>query len=272
MKLGMKMVGMGALFALAGCATMDERGVTEEVVALRAETTYTLERVENFEGTALDGSLWQRIGRGRADWDRHMSRREDLVEVKDGYLHLYGKKNEDLTTDARRVLTGGVKTQGRLAMLYGKVEMRCKFSAQKGAWPAIWMMPEKPVRGWPADGEIDILERLNFDDFVYQTVHSAWTKKHPLEPRWSRCAMVQADEWNVYGLEWTPQMLIWTVNGEVTHVYPRTDEHPDQFPWTIPFYLMMDMQLGGEWVGEIDESTLPTVMLVDWVKFYSLDK
>jgi hypothetical protein len=46
-------------------------------------------------------------------------------------------------------------------------------------------------------------------------------------------------------------------------------DDPARFPWTTPFYLMIDMQLGGEWVGAIDESTLPTAMHVDWVKFYS---
>ncbi len=258
LKFVVQVMLLGAVVLLAGCGGRN----------------FTLERVEDFNGAASvpDGALWQRIGPGRADWDRHMSFREDLVEVKEGCLYLYGKKNDDLSADPRPVLTGGVKTQGKYAMLYGKVELRCKFSGQKGAWPAIWIMPDKPVRGWPADGEIDILERLNFDGFVYQTVHSAWTKKFPRDPLWSRCAVVNPDEWNVYGFEWTPEELTWTVNGEETHTYPRTDAHPDQFPWAMPFYLMIDMQLGGEWVGEIDESTLPTMMMVDWVKFYSLSE
>ncbi len=260
-----------AAVGLTGRAAALDAGTYQEILERRATTVYTLQRMDDFNGTTLDKSLWQRIGPGRADWDRHMSYRADLVEVKDGCLHLYGKVNNDLEADVRPVLTGGVKTQGKFAMQYGKVEVRCKFSAQKGAWPAIWMMPNKPVRGWPADGEIDILERLNFDPFVYQTVHTAWTQKHPQQaPTRYRCAAVEADTWNVYGFEWTPEALIWTVNGKVTHVYPKTGEHPDQFPWTMPFYLMMDMQLGGEWVGSIDTSTLPTVMLIDWVKFYAL--
>jgi hypothetical protein len=105
--------------------------------------------------------------------------RKDLVAVSGGQLHLHGVKNDDLSKDKRPVLTGGVSTRGRFAMKYGKIELRCKFEGQKGAWPAVWMMPENPSVRWPSCGEIDIVERLNSDGFVHQTVHSAWTKKYP---------------------------------------------------------------------------------------------
>ncbi len=234
-----------------------------------AEIVYELAYAEHFEGTALNQELWSRIGPGTADWDKQMSIRPDLVAVNEGQLHLYGKRNEDRISDPRWILTGGVCTRGKLALRYGKVEIRCKLEGQRGAWPAIWMMPDKPLLGWPADGEIDILERLNFDEFVYQTVHSKWTRKHPKEPPYTACAAVDADEWNVYGFEWTPDTLTWTINGEPTHTYTKINDLPEQFPWTRPFYLMIDMQLGGEWVGEVDVSTLPTAMHIDWVKFYT---
>ncbi len=235
----------------------------------RAEVAYTLAVVDEFEGTILNETLWSRIGPGEADWNRNMSLRADLVEVKDGQVHLYGKRNEDLSADPRRVLTGGIKTEGKFALTYGKVEVRCKLEGQRGAWPAIWMLPDKADRKWPEDGEIDILERLNFDTIVYQTVHSGWTRHSPKTPLYSCQAPVHPDEWNVYGLEWTPEELTWTINGVPTHRYPRVEGCPGQYPWTEPFYLLIDMQLGGNWVGEVDESTLPTVMQIDWVKFYA---
>ena len=42
--------------------------------------------------------------------------------------------------------------------------------------------------------------------------------------------------------------------------------------WMTPFYLMIDMQLGGNWVGKVDETTLPVAMHVDWVKFYRAEQ
>lgn len=243
---------------LAGSAAAADKGAV----------TWKLKYTENFNGTRLRDALWARIDKGKSDWNKNMSTREDLVAVKGGYAHLYGVKNNDKAADPRSVLTGGIMTKGRFAMKYAKIEIRCKFEGQKGAWPAIWMMPQNPVGGWPDCGEIDIVERLNFDKFVYQTVHSGWTRKHPNNPPKGGRGNIDSEDWNVYGLEWTEDGIVWTVNGKRTHSYPRKGDDPSQFPWTVPFYLMIDMQLGGTWVGSIDESTLPVTMYVDWVKFY----
>ena len=237
--------------------------------AANAPVVWKLKFTEDFKGTKLDGKLWTRIGEGTSDWNRNMSLRPDLVAVKDGQLHAYGVKNSDLSADKRSVLTGGVSTKGRFAVKYGKVEIRCKLEGQKGAWPAIWMMPEPPAPNWPNGGEIDIIERLNFDDFVYHTVHSGWTAKNKDNPPNGGKGGIKPNDWNVYAVEWTPEQIVWKVNGKTTHSYAKVGDDPARFPWTTPFYLMIDMQLGGAWVGAIDESTLPTAMHVDWVKFYS---
>ena len=229
---------------------------------------WKLEFIENFSSSRLDEKVWTRIDKGTVDWNRNMSLRKDLVEVKNGLLILHGVKNDDLKADPRRVLTGGVKTQGKVSFLYGKIEIRCRFENQKGAWPAVWMMPENPKKGWPDCGEIDIIERLNSDDFVYQTVHSGWTAKNPNNPPKGGKGMINPTGWNVYALEWTSEKIVWKVNGVETHSYARVGDDPARYPWTEPFYLMIDMQLGGSWVGDVDESTLSCKMYVDWVKYY----
>jgi len=237
--------------------------------AAGAPVVWKLKFTEDFKGTKLDEKLWTRIGPGTSAWNRHMSLRPDLISVKDGQLHAYGVKNDDRKADPRSVLTGGVSTKGRYAVKYGKVEIKCKLEGQKGAWPAIWMMPEPPAPKWPHGGEIDIIERLNFDEFVYHTVHSGWTANHKDDPPNGGKGDIKPNDWNVYAIEWTPERIVWTVNGKATHSYDKVGDDPARFPWTTPFYLMIDMQLGGSWVGEIDEDTLPTAMHVDWVKFYS---
>ncbi len=237
-----------------------------------AADTFKLILTEEFKGKRLNEKLWSRIEQGAPDWRKNMSTRPDLVEVKNGVLFAYGKRNEDRTADPRSCLTGGISSQKKFALLYGKVEVKCKLHAQKGAWPAIWMMPDKGDKPWPVGGEIDIVERLNFDNFVYQTVHSSWTQGHPNDPPKGGRGTFQTDDWNVYGLEWTPEKLVWTVNGKTTHQYAKVGEDLARYPWVEPFYLMIDMQLGGSWVGPINESTLPTQMEVEWVKFYTLER
>ena len=113
----------------------------------QAPIVWKLQYTEDFKGTNLNEKLWSRIDQGESDWNRNMSLRDDLVEVRDGQLHAYGLKNVDTSSDSRTFLTGDVSTKGRFAVKYGKIEVRCKLEAAKGARPTIWMMPENPSVG-----------------------------------------------------------------------------------------------------------------------------
>lgn len=259
----------GAAFAVACFA------VTNTLQAAAPARTFKLVWQDEFNGTKLDTNLWTMIPKGGSDWNRHMADRPDLVKVKNGVLELWGKRNTD-PNDKRPFVTGGVWTRGKKTMRNGKIEMRVKFEDhQKGAWPALWMCQnekDKKGRGYPWGGEIDIVERLNGDAFVYHTVHSGWTlnMKHPNEPKHGGKGAIKQGDWNVYGIEVTPDALIWSVNGQETFRYARTPNgHPDQYPFDqIPYFLYMDMQLGGSWVGKVNEATLPVRMWIDWVRAY----
>ena len=259
-------------FRLKSAASVLALSVAASVFAapapVAAPIEFRLKHTENFNGTRLNDKLWQRIAAGKPDWQRNMSVRDDLVTLKNGIVSLHGIRNDGKDPEDRRaVLTGGIMTKDRFTMQYGKVEFRLKLeNGQKGAWPAVWMMPQTAVRGWPNDGEIDIVERLNSDDFVYQTLH--YGNGGPRDLSHGGKGKIKNGDWNVYGLEWTPDEIAWTVNGTRTFSYRREGDDPLKYPWTTPFYLMIDMQLGGSWVGAVDEKTLPVAMHVDWVKFY----
>ena len=241
-------------------------------MSLSAKDDFKLRFTENFKGPEINKRLWSRIEGGMKgpDWIKYMSLREDLVYIKDGVVHLKGVVNDKLDEDERPLLTGGIDTCGKFSLKYGRVEVKCRLHGQRGAWPAIWMMPVKCPLGWPKDGEIDIVERLNNDDFVYQTVHSGWTQNHPNDPPRGGRGKIDRDDWNIYAIEWYPEKIVWKVNGKETFSYPKIGDDPMRYPWTTLFYLRIDMQLEGAWVGKADRSTLPVEMEVDWVKFYSL--
>ena len=232
---------------------------------------------DDFEGP-LDTNVWSRLGPGRSPWNKHMSTRPDLIEMRDGCLVLVGTVNADTNADPRPYLTGGVWNQkgpANTKMTYGRVEIRAKFEDAKGAWPAFWMLTDvkdAQGRGWPWSGEIDIVERLNADPFVHQTAHTGWTysKGRAGAPRQGGKGAIRQGEFNVYGLERTPTALIWSVNGVETFRYEKTDcGDADQWPFTTPFYFLLDMQLGGNWVGEIDPKTLPVRTWIDWIRVYT---
>ena len=219
----------------------------------------------------IDPSKWVKIERGTSDWNRHMSANPACYAVKDGRLVLKGIRNPD-ASDPVRVLTGGVTTNGKFEFTYGKIEIRAKLGTAKGAWPAFWMLSNSRKHGgYPHSGEIDIMEHLNSDVIYYHTVHSNYTlnlgqKTNPVS---SGTSKLNPGEFNSFGLEWFPDKLVFTINGAQSMTYPKiATDKPGQWPFDQPFYLLIDMQLGGKWVGAIDESQLPVQMEIDWVKVY----
>lgn len=229
---------------------------------------------ENFNGKEINPANWSKIPRGSSDWNRHMSDDTSLYAQEKGNLILRGAVNADSLKDTSRLITGGVFTKGKKSFGLGRWEVRAKLNGAQGAWPAFWLLPENEK--WPNGGEIDIMERLNFDSIAYQTVHSSYThtlniKKNP--PQGST-GKIDPNAYNTYAVALYKDSLVFFINNKKTFSYPRikTDK-AGQFPFTDnPFYLLLDMQLGGSWVGKVDENDLPVEMQIDWVRFYSLKK
>lgn len=227
---------------------------------------------DNFDGDSLDLSVWGKVERGTADWNNYMTDDEACYAVTEGNLVLRGLKNEDLEKDTAVCLTGGVSGLNKKAFGNGRIEIKAKVDEGIGAWPAIWLLPQGAQ--WPLGGEIDIMEHLNHDEIVYQTVHTTYTlagnREHPVS---STTSPLKRDDFNVYACEMYPDSLRFFVNDELTLTYPRTAvDHDDQFPFNDhDFYLVLSMQLGGSWVGAVNLADLPLEMKIDWVKFYELN-
>jgi beta-glucanase (GH16 family) len=227
---------------------------------------------DNFDGAELDTTKWTRIPPNGADWGKHMSDNPQCFALKDGKLSLRGIINPDTSNDPRPYLTGGVYTKEKFAFQYGRVEIHAKLESAKGAWPAMWMLAEQKKYGpYPKNGEIDIMEHTNFDDIIYQTTHSFYTLelKQKNNPPHGGKTKIDINQFNTFGLEWTPDKLIFSLNGEDTFTYPKINGvDPSQWPYDQPFYLLIDQQLGGSWVGDINPDNLPVQMIVDWIKVY----
>ncbi len=230
----------------------------------------------DYDGQA-DTTVWSRIPKGTPDWCAHMSSDDRLYEMRDGNAVLKGIADSAGTAGPVEYLTGGIFTKGKKAFLGGRLEVRAKLQGARGAWPAIWMLPEPSASEeygstqWPYGGEIDIMERLNSDSIAYQTVHSDYTyNKGMNDPVPSRTGVIDPDDYNVYAVEMYPDSVRFFINDTHVNTYPRIEgvDAASQFPYYRPMYLMIDMQLGGQWVGRVFPEDLPVEMLVDWVRYY----
>ena len=240
---------------------------------------------EGFDGSVLDTTVWSRTERGTADWNNTQSKRPDLLEVRDGMLALKGISTPHrvspagrpggritLEADTAEYLTAGVVTKGKhLFEPEGRIEVCARLFGARGAWPAIWLVPDGGSMEWPHDGEIDMMERLNHDTIAYQTVHSEYSLKvnDRVPPHYGTHG-ISPHDFNVYAVEFHPDSLVFSVNGSRTFAYPRVDSlaHRGQFPYIHPWYMLIDMQLGGSWVGKVDPKELPVEMHIDWVRHY----
>lgn len=224
---------------------------------------------DEFSGNKIDATKWSPCKRSTSDWDDTMSNDPRCFVIKDGILQLRGIANDNKEKDPVDFLTGGITTKGKFTFTHGKIVIRARFKSAKGAWPALWMMGASGA--WPHNGEIDLMEHLNHDDKIHQTIHSYWANKVDQEKKIpkSATAPIKRDEFNTYGAEWDSEKIVFTCNGKPSFTYVKAPEKgPEQWPFNQPFYLIFSMQIGGDWVGEADPTQYPAWMDIDWVRVY----
>lgn len=205
-------------------------------------------------------------------WANYLSGSYNQAYVENGKLILKGEKVNGIYK------AGGIQTKGRVEFTYGKIEVSAKIKTAQGAWPAIWMMPANNNYGWPADGEIDIMEQVSHSAVVQQTVHTYYTTVlKQTTPAHSATKSFNLNKFNTYAVEWTAAKIEFSINGVSTFTYPNlklsNESTLKQWPFYTPFYLILDLALGGPgtWPGVINDSELPAYMEVDWVRITKVE-
>lgn len=227
---------------------------------------------EDFNDGRLDTLTWGYMDRRGDQSRKYHSSYNGCYDFNDCCIVIKGIKNNKFKSDTASYLTGAISTKGKMKFTPPcKIEVRAKINSAGGAWPAIWFLPFEIEKGWPADGEIDLMEHSNFDDYFTQTVHSSYTKANPSSSP-KRFTKVNFDgrNFNTYGVEIMPDEVIFHFNGKETMRYPKIDslQAEGQFPFNRDWYLMIDMQLGAPFVGAVQDRDLPIDMEIDWVKYY----
>lgn len=235
---------------------------------------------DNFSGKKLNTKKWSRIEYEKADhfpdWKKYQSRDKKLLKMNGDSISLWGRFGKYRTmsnqkTPQETIACAGIYTKNTFTFQYGRVEVRARFDCVQGCWPAIWMLPVKG--GWPAGGEIDILEHLNFEKKVYQTLHMNGDNGKHRSIGAQPALQGEVDGYHVYAMEWTPEAITFYLDGEQTGRYdksvsanwPFDDENHE-------FYLLIDQQVEGAWAGKADRDTLRkkgAALEVDYVKIYA---
>jgi beta-glucanase (GH16 family) len=177
-----------------------------------------------------------------------------------------------LKTGAASYTSARIKTQGRFSVTYGKVEARIRIPSGQGIWPAFWMLgADIDQVGWPTCGEIDIMENIGKEPAtIHGTVHGpGYSGGNGIGGPFSLPAGQRfADDYHVYGIEWSPQSVAFFVDGTAYfEVTPAKLPAGRAWVYQHPFFLILNVAVGGTWPGNPDAtSVFPQEMLVDWVR------
>ena len=176
----------------------------------------------------------------------------------------------------QRYTSGETKSRGLFETTYGSIQARIKIPEGRGLWPAFFMQgADSEDAGWPQCGEIDVMEILGHDPFtVHASIHGPTAPAIPQGydlPLTTRSATSLADEFHTYGVNWSPGSIQMTLDGVTYASYtPNSLSWDEEWVFDKPFYLILDLAVGGDWPGPPDTATLfPATMLIDWVRVYS---
>ena len=168
-----------------------------------------------------------------------------------------------------------LKTQGLVAFTYGKIAARIQIPFGQGIWPAFWMLgTDIGSAEWPRCGEIDIMENIGREpSAVHGTVHGpGYSGANGIgAPFVLPGGQRFADDFHVFAVAWEKDSVVFEVDG---HVYKRVTpaDLPAGTGWVYehPFFLLLNVAVGGNWPGYPDATTrFPQRMVVDWVRVYS---
>ena len=172
-----------------------------------------------------------------------------------------------------RYTSARLKTQGRFAQAYGRFAARIRIPRGQGLWPAFWMLGDNIASvGWPGSGEIDVMENIGREPrVVHGTMHGpGYSGANGIGGPDTLPQGAFADTFHVYAVEWSPGEIRWMVD-DTTYFRTTPGSLPPGTRWVYdhPFFLLLNVAVGGGWPGDPDTTTtFPQQMVVDWVRVY----
>ena len=220
---------------------------------------------------ALDPAKWgYEIGYIRNKEAQYYTSRPENVRAEKGNLVIEGRKE---AFQGFGYTSASINTLGRFEFLYGRVEVRAKLATGNGSWPAIWMLGTNRAQvGWPACGEIDIMENVGFDPpRIHASIHTA-AYNHTKGTQKTASVTVTSPwgEFHVYAMEWYADRIDIFVDGQKYFTFRNETTGSGTWPFDKPQYLLINLAVGGSWGGQkgVDDARFPQQYLVDYVRIY----
>lgn len=290
MKRGM-ILGLALMTALPGTALAQQQPGNQPGPAMTAPIDEPLVRPEGY--TLVWSDEFDKAGppdRSKWAYDTHANKtgwynnelqyysgpRKENARVEGGRLVIevrHEKRASEPDYGGQNFTSTRLMTQGKADWTYGFFEIRAKLPCGKGIWPAIWTLGTTGG-GWPANGEIDIMEHVGWDPGrVHGNIHTK-AYNHTIHTQKGAWTMVPTtcDAFHDYQLLWTRDRIVIGVDGHGYMAFDNTSKgDKDQWPFDAPQYLILNIAVGG-WGGVqgVDLNAFPAKMEVEYVRVYQL--
>lgn len=267
---------LGLYISICACSQQETNSRSREQAA---PAERRLVWADEFEvAGAPDSTRWgYDLGDGCPEvcgWGNHelqyYTNRPENVRVEDGKLiieaHREAYEGKDYTSTR-------LVSRNKGDWQYAYIEARAKLPQGTGTWPAIWMLPtDWAYGGWPASGEIDIMEHVGYNQgMVYGTVHTKAFNHGIGTHKGDSLAVGDVhDEFHLYAIDWSPEKIDFLIDGEIFNSFENKGDGYEAWPFDKPFHLLLNLAVGGDWGGArgVDESIWPQRMEVDYVRVY----
>jgi beta-glucanase (GH16 family) len=230
-------------------------------------------------GSLPDASKWV-METGGGGWGNNeletYTNRTQNAQVQDGNLVITANKETYTGTDgiARQYTSARIKTQGLFDQKNGRFEARIKIPQGQGIWPAFWMLGNNiGTVGWPNCGEIDIMENIGKEpDKVHGSMHGpGYAGGNSLTGTYAVPSGKFGDDFHIFAIEWETSVVRFYVDGKLYETRTPADIPPGtSWVYDHPFFILLNVAVGGDWPGSPDNSTVfPQTMVVDYVRVYA---
>lgn len=225
-------------------------------------------------GARPDASAWTAVTDGEGGGNQELEYYVARAARLDGHGNLQITASRDAGTyhawyGPSQFTSAKIWTRGKLAFRYGRLAVRAALPAGlPGSWPAIWLLGSDFGKvGWPACGEIDLMESFGRDANPAEISAAIHTPAGSMGATYDLPADDNATQPHVYTLDWQPAALSFGVDGH-TYLVVRKSQLRN-WPFDQPFFLILNLAIGGTMGGSVPgNAPLPYSMSVDYVRLY----
>ena len=199
----------------------------------------------------------------------------------------YGRGHNDWRTQREYIeyTSASLTTRRSFDFTYGRMEVRAKIPTAGGSWPAIWLLGKELP--WPSCGEIDVMEFYRIQGVPHILANACWGSETPHQPVWNSKRIPfshftekdsdWASKFHVWRMDWTPRSISIYLDDELLNRIPLRETVNGALgqninPFTRPQYILLNLAIGGDNGGEIDDAAMPMRYEIDYVRVYQRER